>query len=589
MTAAKDTPRLPIVEINGQKLKILHEPQLAAVRIERALGLVGRATIRFNDADGIISTDAAYAIGHPVKIKIAPATEIFSGTIVGRSFDHVTARIPELTIVADDDAYKLTRGTKTVTHLETTYTRCVQQVLQKAGVKAKITGSSRGSIPYLLQAGSDLSFVDNIASRIGFVWWVDQGTFHFEPIGTSSGAVTLDYLDDIREFSLRASALRPSEVKVSGWSSDSQQKVTGQVKKSTAAWVNPPDFVRPYVTKALPGKATSGSGEPSPADKGEAQAAAQAMFDESVAGSVVAKGKVWADAKIKPAVTINLTKAGPATGKYHVTEVTHDWDRRGFYTRFTAGPVRPAGLVDLLGKPQPDPGFAIQGLVVGVITNNADPTNSGRVKVKYAGIPDDVESAWARVLSTSGGKNRGMVFLPEVDDEVVVGFEGNDARRPVVLGALFSKQNKLPEATKLLAGGKVNYRRITSRTGHIIEFADGLAPTTQHVLIKLGTAEHSIRLGADELTIEVGAGKPVTIKAGMAKFAISNSGDVTIDGTNVTIKATAQLNLEGVTSTLKGTGQVQVEGAQVDVKAQAMANVEAGGPLSLKGITVAVN
>jgi phage gp45-like len=109
------------------------------------------------------------------------------------------------------------------------------------------------------------------------------------------------------------------------------------------------------------------------------------------------------------------------------------------------------------------------------------------------------------------------------------------------------------------------------------------------VLIKLGTAEHSIRLGADELTVEVAAGKPVTIKAGTAQFAISKTGDVTIEGKNINIKATAELNLEAPKSALKGNAQVQVQGAQVEVKANAVATVEAGGPLSLKGLTVAVN
>jgi uncharacterized protein (DUF2345 family) len=110
------------------------------------------------------------------------------------------------------------------------------------------------------------------------------------------------------------------------------------------------------------------------------------------------------------------------------------------------------------------------------------------------------------------------------------------------------------------------------------------------VLIKLGTAEHSIRLGADELTVEVAQGKPVTIKAGTAKFAISNAGDVTIEGNNVKIKANAELTLEGTNTSVKGNAQTQVQGgAQVSVKSNGLASVEATGPLALKGAVVAVN
>jgi phage baseplate assembly protein gpV len=579
----------PVVQVGGRPMPDAHYDALRGVRIERSLGLVGRATLRFIDDDFKLSKTSTYSIGAKITVKQYPSTELFRGTVVGVAIEQQPRQVPELVVTADDDGYKLNRGSKTVTHLKTSYTAVVRSILTKAGLTPKVVSGTHGTNEYLLQAGSDLAFIENVAARIGYVWWVDEGMFRFEPAGTSSGTVSVPFDTGLIDFSVRASALRPTEMKVSGWAPENQQKVTGQTKASSI-WPDPPDFVRSYVTdaKAL-GAAVSGSGGLSPVDQTEAQQAAQAAYDDSLTASVVARGTCWIDARIKPATTLKITKAGPATGTYHVTEVQHVYDSTGFRTRFVAGPLRPAGLVDTLGGPEPDPGFAIQGLVVGVVTNNADPTNSGRVKVKYAGIPDEVESAWARVLTTSGGKSRGVVFLPEVEDEVLVGFEGNDARRPVVLGALFSKQNALPEANKLLAGGKVNYRRITSRTGHIIELADGTTPATQHVLIKLGTAEHSIRLGADELTVEVAAGKPVTIKAGTAQFAISKTGDVTIEGKNINIKATAELNLEAPKSALKGNAQVQVQGAQVEVKANAVATVEAGGPLSLKGLTVAVN
>jgi uncharacterized protein involved in type VI secretion and phage assembly len=176
-----------------------------------------------------------------------------------------------------------------------------------------------------------------------------------------------------------------------------------------------------------------------------------------------------------------------------------------------------------------------------------------------------------------------------VDDEVLVGFEGNDARRPVVLGALFSKKNTLPEASTLIGGaGTVDYRRITSRKGYVLEFADGTEPAKQHILLTVGA--HKLRLGADEATLEVASGKPITIKAGNAKFAISNSGDVTIEGVNVTIKASATLKLETqAQGDIKSSGPLNIQGAVLSVKGTGTATVEASGPLALKGAMVAIN
>jgi phage protein D/phage baseplate assembly protein gpV len=581
----------PVIEIAGRQMEPAQYEELRTMRIDRQLGLVGRATLRFNDMGYKLASTQTFKINQKLKIKQFPSTELFSGIVVGISLEQMPGEQPQLVVVADDTAYKLTLSSNTKTYLQTTYTTAVQQIVAKAGLKPQIKAHP-GTKEYLLQAGSDLDFIDDVAERIGYSWWVDQETFHFAPGGTSTGQVKVTMNDDLQEFSVRASALRPTEVTMGGWSTDKQQKVVGKIKKATV-WTKPSEFVKPYVNDAhMIGKAKAGSRMFSPVDQSEAKAQAQAHFDDALAASLIARGRGHVNGMIKPAVMLQVDHAGPASGSYYVTEVQHVYNPSGFQTRFVAGPLRPAGLVDTLGRDAPDPGFAISGLVVGVVTNNSDMGKAGRVKVKYAGLPDDVESNWARVLSTSGGKNRGLVFLPEVDDEVLVGFENNDTRHPVVLGALFSKKNTLPEATKLLGpGNKVDYRRITSRLGHVIEFADGIAPTTQHVLVQLGGSakQHKLRLGADRFDIELAMGKPLLIKAGMAKFEITASGDINIEGMNINIKGTKAVNIEAPQTTIKGMAQVQVQGGQVQVKGMGMTAVEAGGPLTLKGITVAIN
>jgi len=83
---------------------------------------------------------------------------------------------------------------------------------------------------------------------------------------------------------------------------------------------------------------------------------------------------------------------------------------------------------------------------------------------------------------------------------------------------------------------------------------------------------------------------PVNIKAGEAKFEIAKDGSVTIEGTNVTIKAKAKVNIEGTGGlTAKSSATTAVEGLQVQVKGQAMTSVEGGGQLALKGGMVAIN
>ncbi|MBU0960029.1 MAG: phage tail protein, partial [Proteobacteria bacterium] len=111
----------------------------------------------------------------------------------------------------------------------------------------------------------------------------------------------------------------------------------------------------------------------------------------------------------------------------------------------------------------------IQGVVIGVVTNNEDPEGMGRVKVKFPWLSDEDESNWARVASPMAGKERGMYFLPEVDDEVLVAFEHGDMRFPYIIGSLWNGTEPPPASND---DGQNNVRMIKSRSGHVISLTD---------------------------------------------------------------------------------------------------------------------
>jgi uncharacterized protein involved in type VI secretion and phage assembly len=112
----------------------------------------------------------------------------------------------------------------------------------------------------------------------------------------------------------------------------------------------------------------------------------------------------------------------------------------------------------------------VYGVVVGVVTNLEDPEDLGRVKVRYPWLLEDSESPWARVMTFMAGGNRGGVFRPEVDDEVLVMFEHGDVRFPYVLGSLWNGQDSMP--TERGADADNNVRLIKSRSGHQVVLDD---------------------------------------------------------------------------------------------------------------------
>jgi uncharacterized protein involved in type VI secretion and phage assembly len=582
----------PVVKLAGAPLKPAQLDALVSVRVELGLCVAGRATLRFTDAGYALSAAATFALGVEVAVSLPGKENLLSGHVTGVSLDQSANEHPELVVVVDDLGYRLARGLKPLTYVNSAYTDVVSKVVQAAGMTADVRGSAAMNTTndYLLQTGTAMSFIDAIARRTGMVWWVQDKKFVMRAAGKSDAHVQLELAEGLMEFSVRASGLRPTDVSVTGWDYGQQQPVVGQKQAPTPLDAQ---FVSAYVG-GKPGGALSASeshtAEYAATTQAEAKAVASAIYDDAESGAVIARGTCDVNPALRPGVSVKVTNAGPASGAYYVSEVEHTYSNRGFVTRFVAGPRRPTSLVDTLAQPPADPGFAVGGLVIGVVTNNEDEKNFGRVKVRFPALGAQIESTWARVVSFGAGAARGAVFQPEVNDEVLVGFEYGDSRRPVVIGGLFSPKNSLPEAGKVLGDGKVVYRRITSRKNHIIEFADGDAPSDQHVLLKLGTQEHLLRLGADAFAIQVAAGKPLTIKAGQAQFAISESGDVTIEGKNVTIKAEVALNLEGQTqATLKSNSQVGVQGTIVDVKANATANVAANASLNLKGGVVMIN
>lgn len=577
----------PVIKVAGTVLATNWLNSLIHLRVDRGLGLVGRTTLRFVDVGYALASAGTLAVGKEIEVSQG-GTSMFKGEVTGIALEQDGGH-PQLVVTADDLTHRLGGSGQSRAFLNQTYSDVVTKLIAGTGLSVSGTAGTTAN-PYLLQTGTDLAYLNSIAARAGLMWWVEGKVLTLAKVGTSSATVNLELgTADLTSFSVRASAAGPDKVSVTGWDQAQQAAILGEVETKRTA---ESDFVA-----SVPGRNKAASrgwssaalvAEPTPLDAAEAKTMATALLEESRAAAVVARGVGDATAAIKPAVTVAVTNAGPASGSYLVTRVEHVYDRSGFSTRFTAGPHRPSGLVDVLGGAQPDPGFSMQGVYPALVTDLADPDKIGRAKVKYTTISGTVESHWARLVTLGGGDKRGMVFTPEVNDEVLVAFEQGDTRRPVILGGLFSKTKGLP-TTDDVDQNKVKFRRITSRLGHVIELADGEGPADQHILLTLKGKKHKIRLGEDKLEIVVDK-KPVSITNGQAKIEFTESGDITIEGNNITIKAKQKVDVSGGTEVgLKGNTKASLEGAQVEVKASATGKLEAGGPLTIKGAMVAIN
>ncbi len=106
--------------------------------------------------------------------------------------------------------------------------------------------------------------------------------------------------------------------------------------------------------------------------------------------------------------------------------------------------------------------------VIGIVTDNKDPSKLGRVKVKIPILSQQDSTYWCPIIMLGAGKNRGWFFIPEKDDEVLMLFEHGDMNRPLVVGALWNGKDKPPDKNP----GKNPRRVIKSRQGSKITFDD---------------------------------------------------------------------------------------------------------------------
>lgn len=188
--------------------------------------------------------------------------------------------------------------------------------------------------------------------------------------------------------------------------------------------------------------------------------------------------------------------------------------------------------------------------MVGIITNNKDPKGWGRVKVRLPTLTEEHESNWARIVALGAGNSRGFDWLPEIEDEVLVGFEHGDIHRPYVIGSVWNGKDKPPEdVNHSVQGDKVRLRTIETRTGHKIQFVDESQEANEGIMIQTAGG-HKIQLNDSNRGIEI------TTSGGQ----ILKMDD---QGQSITVKAALNLTLEAQANIVLKAGTIQMIGTVI--------------------------
>lgn len=566
----------PVIEIDGSPLPSSVEPALEEVVVDDHLHLPDMFLLRLRDEAKDVFRQLPVRIGSRVTVSATPVGD-------GRQDPLIVGEVTALEAEYDktgshalvrgyDLSHRLCRGRRTQTFNDVTDSDLATQIAEAAGLEVGHVDATSTTYDHVSQVNvNDWEFLKARAREIGYEVAVVLGRFEFRRPSEAAGgpgesgvepgeATQLVLGSNLEWFRPRVTAgEQVKEAQVRGWDPTTKQKVVATATASTTSAsvaLGPADlagaFGDPtYVCVDLP-----------LATQAEADAAAAALIEQIGSVHCEADGIAQGNPKLRAGTAVSVSLAGwPYDGRYTITSSRHCYNPGGYRTQFQVSGRNERSLLGLasLGATKGAGGAGgppMYGVVIAQVTDNEDPEELGRVKLAMPWLSDTYESWWARVTQLGAGKDRGAVWIPEVDDEVLVAFEHGDPRRPYVVGSLWNGVDRPPLGSGLFDHGAVTRRGFVSKKGHRLVFFDDDGQSGVATI----TADDGLRISLNqtETTIKV---------TSSGKIEIAGTGEVSItSNSNVTVEATGKLDLKGSAGvSIDGGPQVAITGAVVKI------------------------
>ena len=561
MADAGQSARADIV-VDGSPLDDDLEPLVQQVVVDGNLLLPDTFLIVFNDHDGDVLSRSHIRIGSKIAIKgtaldSQEAEALISGevTSLGGEYEAGDSR---LVVRGYDLAHRLQRGRQTATYVNQKDSDIAQAVASRAGLDVGTIDDSGAVHDWVAQANlSDWEFLTARARAIGFEMTVSDGKFNFRRPTPASDApepgddnstdpLTLVFGQKLLAFRPRITAAEQvGSVEFHGWDPASKKALTGVAQAGTTSASLSSD---PGSLAAIFNSPTYVVADRARSTQADVDAGAAVVAEQIGSAFAEASGTTRGNPRLKAGVAVSVAAvADPFVGKYTLSQARHVFDEDGYRTEFRVSGRADRSVLGLAGAGSAGPNSGkpgpINGLVIAIVTSNDDPSQQGRVKLSFPWLSDSFESSWAPVSQLGAGPNSGAVFLPEVGDEVLVGFGFGDIQQPYVIGGLYNGVDQPNLGTGLLDNGKIKRRGLISRKGHKLIFLDGDDASG----IALMSSDKKIRIALKESDGElhiVSDGKIVIESTGDMK--LTSQGSLELSGSSgVKIESSAVLELSG--------------------------------------------
>ncbi len=565
--AATDLSTVTILS-NGEEIDLtLH---LISITITHEVNRIPTAKLVFADGDvSKQSFDASnldtFAPGAEIEIQCGYHSQeepLFKGLVIRHGLKSKSEGSSFLTVVCKDLAVKMTIGHNSQYFNDTKDSDVLEELIKKHGLTADVEATSEKFESIVQYQSTDWDFLLMRAELAGMLVFVEAGTVTLKkPDPAQAAKQAFIYGATILDFEAELDAERQYQAtSTAGWDQSSQKLVKvegadpgfpeqGNVTASDlASVVAPKDFHLHHT-----GKITEGE--------------LQSWSDSLMARSRLAKirGRMTSQgfAGIAVGDVVELQDVGERfNGNAYVSAIRHDITQGNWISHYQLG-VDPKWFNQKARAETPLAGGmlpSVEGLHIGVVTAiEGDPEGDNRIRVRLPTIHESEDGVWTRICTLDAGPERGTVYRPEIDDEVIIGFLYGDPRQAVMLGMLHSSKNTPPIApakdnnqkgyqsrakTQLYFDDGKPACHLSLDSGRIIEMDDEAG-----TIVCKDPDGNTITLDSSGITLE--SPKDITLKA---------DGDIKMEATNIEAKAKAEFKADG------GAGSKLTSGATTTVK-----------------------
>ncbi|WP_076414633.1 type VI secretion system tip protein VgrG [Shewanella sp. UCD-KL12] len=533
-----------------------------------------------------LSAESCFKPGTSIEIKAGYAsseTLIFSGLVIGIGISIGTNNESSLVVECKDKCIAMTIARSSANYTSKTDSQIIEEIIGNYSGLSKSVSSTSSQYDEMVQFNcTDWDFVLSRAEANGYVLCVDAGKLSIsEPQVSGSSELTVTYGEDLIDFSADLDArYQLNSVKSVCWDPSQQEAQEQEVSAQTlnkqgdlsssdlAAALSISDF-RLQTSNNL--------------DTSSLKAWAKGQQVKSGLARIQGRMKFQGSAAAKIGSLIEVAGVGSRfNGLVYVSRVHHELVNGQWLTdiEFGMSPHWSSEHRDISAPPASGLLPAVEGLQIGVVMKlDGDPSGQNRIQVQVPVLQASTQGVWARLATFYASEDIGNFFIPEIDDEVVLGYFNNNPSEPVVLGSLYSSKHK--PAYDLTAEN--NTKAIVTKSKMKIEFNEEdkvitiITPGENKVVISdkdksmILEDQNSNKLEMNSSGITIDSPKDISISAkgkmtlsAVGEMSLSSNADLKLSGLNINQTAQVGFMAKGsATAELSASGQTTVKGAMV--------------------------